>query len=61
MLQRQINSLAFERVMQHPKTIVEKPTIQSLIKDPTFLNFWVCLLIRLIWGLHLVFFGVSNF
>ena len=39
MLQRQINSLAFERVLQHPKSIVEKPTIQSLIKDPYIFEF----------------------
>jgi predicted nuclease of restriction endonuclease-like (RecB) superfamily len=38
-LQRQINSLAFERVLQHPKTTEDKPTIQSLIKDPYIFEF----------------------
>ena len=38
-LQRQINSLAFERVLQHPKTTEDRPTIQSLIKDPYIFEF----------------------
>ena len=38
-LQRQINSLAFERVLQHPTTTEDKPTIQSLIKDPYIFEF----------------------
>jgi predicted nuclease of restriction endonuclease-like (RecB) superfamily len=37
-LQRQINSLAFERLVKHlPKN--EKPTIQNLIKDPYIFEF----------------------
>lgn len=38
-LQRQINSLAFERVLEHNKNISEKPTIQNLIKDPYIFEF----------------------
>jgi predicted nuclease of restriction endonuclease-like (RecB) superfamily len=38
-LQRQINSLAFERILQHPKTTEDRPTIQSLIKDPYIFEF----------------------
>ncbi len=38
-LQRQINSLAFERVLQHPKATDEKPTIENLIKDPYIFEF----------------------
>lgn len=37
-LQRQINSLAFERVVKH-LPINEKPTIQNLIKDPYIFEF----------------------
>lgn len=37
-LQRQINSLAFERVVKHLPT-EEKPTIQNLIKDPYIFEF----------------------
>lgn len=38
-LQRQINSLAFERILEHKKDIPEKPTIQNLIKDPYIFEF----------------------
>ncbi len=37
-LQRQINSLAFERVVRHLPT-QEKPTIQNLMKDPYIFEF----------------------
>ena len=37
-LQRQINSLAFERVVKHLPT-QEKPTIQNLMKDPYIFEF----------------------
>ncbi len=37
-LQREINSLAFERVVAHVPT-QEKPTIQNLIKDPYIFEF----------------------
>ena len=37
-LQRQINSLAFERVVKHLPT-QDKPTIQNLIKDPYIFEF----------------------
>jgi predicted nuclease of restriction endonuclease-like (RecB) superfamily len=39
MLQRQINSLAFERVLTHQNTIQEKQNIQSFIKDPYIFEF----------------------
>jgi predicted nuclease of restriction endonuclease-like (RecB) superfamily len=38
-LQRQINSMAFERVLEHKKETPEKPTIQNLIKDPYIFEF----------------------
>jgi predicted nuclease of restriction endonuclease-like (RecB) superfamily len=38
-LQRQINSLAFERVLEHKTEITEPNTIQSLIKDPYIFEF----------------------
>ena len=38
-LQRQINSLAFERILEHKKDVSEKPTIQNLIKDPYIFEF----------------------
>ncbi len=38
-LQRQINSLAFERVLKHKNNIPEKPNIQNLIKDPYIFEF----------------------
>lgn len=38
-LQRQINSLAFERILEHKKDIPEKPNIQNLIKDPYIFEF----------------------
>nr|WP_294899067.1 PDDEXK nuclease domain-containing protein [uncultured Pedobacter sp.] len=37
-LQRQINSLSFERAVKHPPTR-EKPSIQSFIKDPYIFEF----------------------
>lgn len=38
-LQRQINSLAFERILDHKKEIPSLPTIQNLIKDPYIFEF----------------------
>ncbi len=38
-LQRQINSLAFERVLEHKTEITEPNTIQNLIKDPYIFEF----------------------
>jgi len=38
-LQRQINSLAFERVLEHKTEIDEPNTIQNLIKDPYIFEF----------------------
>lgn len=38
-LQRQINSMAFERVLEHKKETPEKPTIYNLIKDPYIFEF----------------------
>ena len=38
-LQRQINSMAFERVLEHKKQTPEKPTIHNLIKDPYIFEF----------------------
>ena len=38
-LQRQINSLSFERILTHPDTILEKQDIQSFIKDPYIFEF----------------------
>ncbi len=38
-LQRQINSLAFERVLEHKTEINEPNTIQNLIKDPYIFEF----------------------
>ncbi|MET4083518.1 putative nuclease of restriction endonuclease-like (RecB) superfamily [Pedobacter sp. UYP30] len=38
-LQRQINSLAFERVLEHKTESSEKNTIQNLIKDPYIFEF----------------------
>jgi len=38
-LQRQINSMAFERVLEHKNDISEKPTIQNLLKDPYIFEF----------------------
>ena len=39
MLQRQINSLAFERVLTPPDSIQEKQTIHNFIKDPYIFEF----------------------
>lgn len=39
MLQRQINSLAFERVLTQPDSILEKQTIHNFIKDPYIFEF----------------------
>ena len=38
-LQRQINSLAFERVLTHPASVKQPATIQELIKDPYIFEF----------------------
>jgi len=38
-LQRQINALAFERVVKHLPEHTSKPTIESLIKDPYIFEF----------------------
>jgi len=38
-LQRQINSLAFERVLEHKTEIIESNSIQNLIKDPYIFEF----------------------
>lgn len=38
-LQRQINTLAFERVLEHKPAITETNTIHSLIKDPYIFEF----------------------
>jgi predicted nuclease of restriction endonuclease-like (RecB) superfamily len=38
-LQRQINSMAFERVLEYKNDNSEKPTIQNLIKDPYIFEF----------------------
>lgn len=38
-LQRQINSLAFERVVKHLPDKTNKPTIENLIKDPYIFEF----------------------
>ncbi|OHT47209.1 PDDEXK nuclease domain-containing protein [Flavobacterium tructae] len=38
-LQRQINSLAFERVVEHKSIKAESDTIQNLIKDPYIFEF----------------------
>lgn len=38
-LQRQINSLAFERILIHKNEIPSIPTIQNLIKDPYIFEF----------------------
>jgi predicted nuclease of restriction endonuclease-like (RecB) superfamily len=38
-LQRQINTLAFERVLQHPTQINEAPKIETLLKDPYIWEF----------------------
>lgn len=38
-LQRQINSLAFERVLEHKSTEVKSDSIQNLIKDPYIFEF----------------------
>ena len=38
-LQRQINSLAFERVLEHKTEIAKPNTIQNLIKDPYIFEF----------------------
>jgi len=39
MLQRQINSMAFERILEHKKDPVQPENIQSLIKDPYIFEF----------------------
>jgi predicted nuclease of restriction endonuclease-like (RecB) superfamily len=38
-LQRQINTLAFERVLQHPTQLHEAPKIETLLKDPYIWEF----------------------
>ena len=39
-LQRQINTLAFERVLEHKSDISQPDTIKNLIKDPYILDFF---------------------